>query len=73
MVASYELNGQLRLAYAAEPIEHKDLLSYVLHLWQECSSEFCHLGWSVHKRLDSGNAFETEVCLILSNGYKEFA
>ena len=71
MVSPCELNGQLRLAYAAESIEHKDLLSHVLPLRQKCAFELCHLAGSLYKCLHSGNTFEAEVCLIFSNIYIE--
>ena len=76
MVSPCELNGQLRLAYAAESMEHKDLLSHVLlshvlPLRQKCSFKLCHLAGSLYKCLHSGNAFEAEVCSILSNAYTE--
>jgi hypothetical protein len=72
MVSPCEFNGQLRLTYAPESIEHKDLLSHVLPLRQKCAFEFCHLAGSLYKCLHAGNAFEAEVCSILSNVYTEW-
>jgi hypothetical protein len=43
-VSSCKFNSQLRLAYAAESVEHKDLLAVASCLRQERLFEFCRLG-----------------------------
>jgi hypothetical protein len=69
VVPSSELNRQLRLAYAAKSTEYEDLLSPVLPLWKERPFELRYLGWSVHKHLDSRDAFKAEMGSIFSNIY----
>jgi len=72
VVSPGELDCQLRLACSAKAMEHKDLLSLVLPLWQEHSFKLYHLGLSVYKRAHSRNTFEAEDRSIFSKIYIDY-